>query len=876
MIKYQYNPVEGGRALERKRLVIGIVAHVDAGKTTLSEALLYKCGALREIGRVDKGTAYLDNHYLEKERGITIFSKQASIRTESADITLIDTPGHIDFSCETERTLCIQDYALLVVNGAESTDAHTRALWNLLLSRKIPTFIFINKTDIASRSRSEIFNEIKREFKCDAVDFSIPEHERLTEEIAASDPTLMKEFFDTGDISDQSIASAIKDGRIFPCCFGSALKMKGIERLIEIIDKYTLPQGYQERIFGARVYKISRDESNHKLSFVKITGGILHPKDVLVHTDSCGEIIEEKVEEIRVYSSKKYTALKSAPPGTVCALVGPEKTKIGEGLGMESDDDATLTPVLDYRMLLPKDTDAYALYLKLLTLKDEDPTLGISFDEKSKEIKIHLMGEIQTEIQKRIIRERFGVDVEFDGGSILYKETVAEPIMGSGHFEPLRHYAEVHLMIEPLPEGSGIIADTDCDADSLPLNWQHLVLSHIEEKVHRGVLTGAPLTDVRITLKAGRGHIKHTVGGDFRQATYRAIRQGLMKSRPVLLEPTFDFTVTLPTENLGRAMTDIDNMHGTVSLSEISGSEAKITGNCPVATIRNYATVLRAYTKGAGTVELRIGKYMPCHNSEEIIAKCGYDPLLDEKNTASSVFCKNGSGYAVPWNEADSLMHISLYKKAEESATDNSGEAVKAKKKSSLSGDDEKELMNIFEATYGKIKPRKIYEKTENSAAEYTNVKKPKRIKSRGEELVLIDGYNLIFAWEELRKCAENDFAHARDVLIRMMCSYSAFKKCRTVIVFDAYKRKDSCGSTEVIGNVNVVYTKESETADSYIEKTAHELADKYFLRVVTSDMQEQYIVLGVGGFRVTPAEFRKETEAVTIEINEAIKLYSK
>ncbi len=859
--------------MERKRIVIGIVAHVDAGKTTLSEALLYKCGTLREIGRVDKGTAFLDTHSIERERGITVFSKQASMRTDSADITLIDTPGHIDFSCETERPLCIQDYAILVINGAESIDAHTKALWNLLLSRGIPTFIFINKTDIANQSRGEILGAIKSEFKCAAVDFSISERAELIEEIASSDAVLMKEFFDTGDISEQSIAHAVKDGRIFPCCFGSALKMKGIDRLIDIIDRYTLPQGYQERIFGARVYKISRDENNRKLTFVKITGGILHPKDALYHSDSGGEPVEEKIEEIRLYSSKKYTSLKVAGPGTVCALVGPEKTQVGEGLGMEGNDIASLTPVLDYRMILPKDTDAYALYLKLLTLKEEDPTLGISFDEKTREIKINLMGEIQTEVQKRIISDRFGVDVEFDSGSVLYKETVAEPVTGSGHFEPLRHYAEVYLLIEPLPEGSGIVADTDCDTDFLPLNWQRLVLSHIEERVHRGVLIGAPLTDVRITLKAGRGHIKHTVGGDFRQATYRAVRQGLMKSRSVLLEPTFDFTITLPSENLGRAMTDISNMHGEAAIAEISDRTARITGNCPVATIRNYATVLRAYTKGAGTVEFRIGKYAPCHNSDEIIERSGYDPLLDERNPASSVFCKNGAGYAVAWDEADALMHIQLSGASEAECDISSDKPARTKKKSSVSVDSEKELMDIFEATYGKIKPRKIYEKKENSAAEY---KKPQKLKPRGDELVMIDGYNLIFSWDELRKCAENDLSHARDVLIRMMCSYSAFKKCKTVIVFDAYKRKDNCGSTEVIGNVSVVYTKESETADSYIEKAAYELADRYFLRVVTSDMQEQFIVLGVGGYRVATSEFRKEVETVSLEISEAVKLYSK
>ena len=861
--------------MENKRLVIGILAHVDAGKTTLSEALLYKCGAVREVGRVDKGTAYLDTHSLERERGITIFSKQATLTVGEKSVTLLDTPGHVDFSSETERALCIQDYAILVISASEGVESHTKTLWNLLLAKKIPTFIFVNKTDIAKKNRGEILSALRSALSAECVDFSISDKEQFFEGIASADADLMQDFFDSGEISRQKIINSIKTRKIFPCCFGSALRLEGIERFISVLDEYTEAPAYQDRLFGAKVYKISRDDKNRRLTFVKVTGGVLAPKDTLVHTDESGEMIEEKIEEIRVYSSDKFKSLKSAPPGTVCALLGPERTRIGEGLGIETVDELTLSPVLDYRMLLPEGTNPYELYLKLLTLAEEDPSLGIGFDERSREIKIRLMGEIQTEVQKRVIYERFGVDVDFDEGTILYKETVEEPIYGAGHFEPLRHYAEAHVLIEPLPEGSGIVADSDCSPDALSAHWQRLIITHIGERVHRGALIGAPLTDVRISVVGGRGHLKHTVGGDFRQATYRAIRQGLMKARSVLLEPTFDFEITLPSENLGRAMTDVTNMHGSSEAPEFSGEIAVLRGNCPVATMRKYASELRAYTRGEGKIILRIGPYKPCHNADEIISQRAYNAALDERNTPNSVFCKNGAGYVVPWNEADAMMHVragddapseeEIFEEKARSATKYTGSAA-----------DDKELMRIFEATYGKIKPRKISEKTENSAAEQAKLPKPKKPRSRGEELILIDGYNLIFAWDELRKSAERDFSLARDILIRLMCNYSAFKKCKVTIVFDAYKRKGAEGTFEQYGNVSVVYTKETETADTYIEKQAHALADSHFLRVVTSDMQEQFIVLGVGGYRVTPTEFRAEVESVALEIKEAIELYSR
>ncbi len=863
--------------MAKRKAVLGILAHVDAGKTTLSEALLYKCGSVREVGRVDKGTAFLDTHSLERERGITIFSSQATLDLGDLEITLVDTPGHVDFSCECERALCVQDYAILVVSATEGVEAHTKTLWNLLLARRIPTFIFINKTDIAKKDRCELLENLKFNLSSSVVDFSSERTADFYENVASSDEELMEEFFETGTLSDESIAMAIKKRRILPCFFGSALRMTGIDDFIRGLSRYTLPPAYQDRLFGAKVYKISRDEKNRRLTFVKITGGTLAPKNTITHTNLSKETVVEKIEEIRVYSANKFKQIKLATPGTLCALLGPEHTRIGEGLGIEANDETALTPVLDYRMLLPDGTDSYSLYLKLLTLSEEDPSLSIAFEERSKEIKIRLMGEIQTEVIKRVIKERFNTDVEFDDGTILYKETVADTVFGSGHFEPLRHYAEVHLRIEPLAEGSGIVTDVDCPPDTLSGHWQRLILSHITEKVHRGVLIGAPLTDVRITLIGGKGHLKHTEGGDFRQATYRAVRQGLMKARSVLLEPTFDFEITLPLDSLGRAMTDITQMHGSADAPEILAGTATLRGNCPVLTMRRYATELRAYTRGEGKITLRIGPYKPCHNAEEIIAERGYEPTLDERNTPNSVFCKNGSGFVVPWDEADAMMHAAV---GEDSSDKEDVFEARQRQTSSYRGTaaEDKELMRIFEATYGKIKPRKISEKTVNSAAETEtpHKQKPKKVKPRGEELIIIDGYNLIYAWCELKEKSQLHLSDARDVLIRLMCNFTAFKRCRAIIVFDAYKRKENKGFEEVLGNVTVVYTKEGETADTYIERTAHELAESHFVRVVTSDLQEQYVILGVGAYRVSAMEFRSEVESVSLEIKEAIELYSR
>ena len=850
-----------------KNLVIGILAHVDAGKTTLSEGLLFASGAIEKQGRVDKKSSFLDTYSLERERGITIFSKQATISVGDSFITLVDTPGHIDFSCEAERALAVQDYAILVVNAQDGVQSHTKTLWSLLTSRKIPTFIFVNKTDISERTRIELMTELRATLSPACADFTT--ESATLEDAAGADEHLMAEYFDTGAIRERSMVDAIHARRLFPCFFGSALKMTGVRDFLNAIDRLTKAPTYPEKLFGAVVYKIARDKNGRRLTYMKITGGRLAAKDTLRVKARDGSVYEEKVEEIRLYSGDKFKPLKEAKPGMICAVLGPEHTEAGTGLGIERSSDPTLSPVLDYRMILPEGVSVFEAYLRLVTLSEEDPSLALSYDERAKEIRVRLMGEIQLEVLKRLISERFGLEVTFGEGSILYKETVAEAVAGAGHFEPLRHYAEVHLLIEPLPEGSGIVTDTDCSTDLLATNWQRLIITHVEERVHKGVLTGSPLTDVKITLTAGRAHQKHTEGGDFRQATYRAVRQGLMKARSVLLEPTFDFRIELPTENLGRAMTDIDEMGGTANAPEIYENSAILTGNCPVATMRSYATRLRAFTKGEGRIVMQIGPYKPCHNADEVIAERGYNPELDERNTPNSVFCKNGSGYVVPWNEADALMHIKDEVESEETvAVERVSRPAKVDYRGTV--EEDKELMRIFEATYGKIKPKKVSERVENSAPE--TKQKVRKNRPRGEDYVIIDGYNMIFAWEFLRRYAEMDISLARDILIRIMCSYSAFRRCKCIIVFDAYKRSGGEGSEEEISGVLVVYTKENETADAYVEKTTSSLAEKHTVRVVTSDLEEQRIVLGSGGLRVSTREFALELEKLEEDIREIIE----
>ena len=859
-----------------KAISLGILAHVDAGKTTLSEGLLFSSGALDTLGRVDKKSAYLDTHALERERGITVFSKQAIIEADGVRITLIDTPGHIDFSCEAERALSVQDYAILLISAPDGVTAHTKTLWHLLAARGVPTFIFVNKTDISERRRADILGELSAVLSSHCVDFSREGSPEFYEACAAQDEVLIGEYFETDTLSEDSIAAAIKKRRIFPTLFGSALKLNGVRELLSCVTKYTREPSYSDKFFGARVYKISRDKVGKRLTYLKVTGGALRPKDVITLRDPLGNTVTEKVEEIRLYSGEKYKSLTEAKAGSVVAVTGLSSSRVGGGIGFEGDDMTSLSPVLDYRIILPRDKSPHECYMRFLELTEEDPSLAISYDEETKEIRVKLMGEIQLEILTRLIRDRFDVDVSFDEGRVLYKETLAEPVRGAGHFEPLRHYAEVHLLLEPLPEGSGIVTALDVPPDTLGLNWQRLILTHLEEKMHRGVLTGSPLTDVRITVTAGRAHLKHTEGGDFRRATYRAVRQGLRKGVSILLEPTFDFRIELPLASLGRAMSDVTSrLHGTVKDTTTTEDTATLEGNAPVYTMRSYATELRAYTSGAGRIVMTPAGYAPCHNAEEIIEKFAYDADLDERNTADSVFCKAGSGYVVPWYKADALMHVEptgVKRVVTEDVPTVEGEDAPKKKKSSAYLDavaTDKELERIFEMTYGKIKPRRASERTVNEAVRSEANNKPKKPKKPSDEYLIIDGYNLIFAWDELRRKAELDLSLARDELIRIACNYSAMRKCRVIVVFDAYKRQGADRDLTELGRVSVIYTKESQTADSYIEKATYDMAKDAFVRVVTSDMQEQFVILGNGAFRVSPKEFISEVSAVSSDISE-------
>lgn len=856
-----------------KRIALGILAHVDAGKTTLSEALLYSSGMIDKLGRVDRRDAFLDTYSLERERGITIFSKQARIELSDSVITLIDTPGHIDFSCETERSLSVEDYAVLVVSATDGVRSHTKTLWELLRARGIPTFIFVNKCDISERTREEIMTELRSVLSPYCTDFTHDGMPSFYENVAATDEKLIGEFFETECLTEESIAAAIARSSLFPCYFGSALKLRGIAELLSGIEKYTVAKEYSKTLFGARIYKISRDQQGRRLSFAKITGGALFPKENIEIRLPTGETVYEKVEELRVFSGERSKPVKSAQGGVICAIIGPESTYAGMGLGIEADDVSVISPVMDYRMILPEGLSPHELYPRLLALAEEDPALNLKFDSRSGEIRVSLMGEIQLEVLRRLIDERLGVAVSFDEGSILYRETVGGAAYGAGHFEPLRHYAEVHLRLEPLPEGSGVVAATECTADELSLNWQRLVMTHIEERTHRGTSLGAPLTDVKITLVAGRAHIKHTEGGDFRQATYRAIRQAMRKAGTVVLEPTFDFRIELPEVNLGRALTDISNMHGSVSGTEVADGVAVLEGNCPVLTMRSYPGVLRAYTRGFGKITMSVGKYAPAHNADEVIAARGYDPDTDERNPCGSVFCKAGAGYAVSWDEADALMHVAV--RGTELCEDED-EIIPARAASvryTGTAEEDRELMRIFEATYGKPKPKSAPERKVNEAK--SGQSKAPKMRPRGDEYLILDGYNVIFAWDELRALAELDFALARDTLVRIICNYAAFRRIKGIVVFDAYRRPGD-EAVEQCGPVTVVYTKEAETADTYIERATYKIAPTNYVRVVTSDLEEQYIILGNGALRVSAKEFKGECEAVTDEISEVIDKYTR
>lgn len=875
-----------------KKIVMGILAHVDAGKTTLSEALLYKGGTIRKQGRVDHKDAYLDTFSLERQRGITIFSKQAKAALGELEITLLDTPGHVDFSMEMERSLQVLDYAVLVISGTDGVQPHTETLWKLLEEYHIPTFLFVNKTDLLG----DLFTEEKREsmmkdlwerLDSSVVDFT--KESRFMEDAAMCGEDAMEEYLEKGSLSRETIALLAAKRKLFPCFFGSALRLDGVDALIKGLEDYCCELVYPEE-FGARVYKIARDEQGKRLTYLKLTGGRLKVK---------GLLNGEKADQIRVYSGSRYEAVEEASAGGVYAVAGPEKTYPGQGIGIEEEPvKPVLSPVMTCQVLLPEDTDPAVALPRLKELEEEDPGLHVAWNETLREIHVQIMGKVQLEILKDIIEERFGMEVDFGAGSIVYKETIASAVEGVGHFEPLRHYAEVHLLMEPLPEGSGLVFDSSVSGDELDLNWQRLILTHLGEREHPGVLTGAAITDMRITLAAGRAHLKHTEGGDFRQATYRAVRQGLKSGESILLEPFYDFELEVPGEQIGRAMSDIQRMYGTFETPESLGETSLLKGRVPVASSMDYMSEVHVYTKGRGRLKLRFSGYGPCHNAGEVIEQTGYNSEEDMENPTGSVFCAHGSGFYVKWDEVPDYMHIEscMHKsggrqgaggsreegREREEAGDNHDKAgggkEKEKKKQEWSGYGDKELEAIMLREFGPVKRREYGSRNTRyiaggksvDAGEYYRKHRNKNT-APAENYLLVDGYNIIFAWEELKELAKTSLDAARGRLADILCDYQGFTKCHLILVFDAYKVKGNPGEVGNYHNIHVVYTKEAETADMYIEKVTKEIAPNHRVRVATSDGLEQLIIMGHGAMRVSAAEFYREVMDVKEKVREII-----
>ena len=849
-----------------KKAVIGILAHVDSGKTTLSEALLFKSGVLRRLGRVDHRDAFLDTDPIERDRGITVFSKQAVFSWGDISFTLLDTPGHVDFSGETERTLSVIDAAVLVISGTDGVQSHTETLWRLLKRYRIPVFIFINKTDMPNADKAFALRSAQARLCPGCVDMTQPV-EALAEELSVINEDMMNEYLETGTVSTETVRAAVSSGELVPCYSGSALKLTGIEALLDgLAGNITLPEP-RER-FSARVYKIAEDGSGARLTFMRITGGSLSVRDSITYTSKNGEELTEKIPRIRIYNGEKYTNTERAEQGEVCAVPGLSACYTGQALGAAAGEFSALTePVLSCAVFPPEGVDDHTMLKALRTLEDEDPMLSVSYNEQTREISLSLMGEVQGEIIKRIISERFGIDVTFGESRIAYRETVAAPVEGAGHFEPLRHYAEVHLRLEPLPRGSGLEFSSECSLDVLSRNWQRLILTHLKERVHKGVLTGSPITDMRIVLTAGRAHLKHTEGGDFRQATYRAVRQGLRYAESVLLEPYYAFRLELPAANTGRALTDLDKMGASVSPPESDGENTVITGRAPVSALRSYHTEVAAYSKGLGRLYTEADGYDICHNAEEVIAQTAYDPDSDLRNTADSVFCSHGAGHTVPWNEANALMHVST---APVRSVEEQAEEVRERADSFVRrAADDKELMEIFERTYGKI------DRSEDKALRTPKEPPRDRTKPRpvpkGPLYILVDGYNIIFAWPELKKLAAKSLDLARSELTNRLASYRGFMQCELILVFDAYRVKGQHREIEQHSGISVVYTKEAETADTYIERTAHQLSKEYRVRVATSDGLEQVIIMGGGAMRVSASEFLLEVEAAEKAVREII-----
>lgn len=874
-----------------KHITIGILAHVDAGKTTLSECMLYLSGQIRKLGRVDHKDAFLDTYELERERGITIFSKQAELKMGNLGITLLDTPGHVDFSAEMERTLQVLDYAILVINGADGVQGHTRTLWRLLKRYQIPTFIFINKMDQVGTDKAKVLADLQNRLDEGCIDFS-----EITEEtydsLAMCDEKAMEEYLGAEKVEEDTIAEIIGNRKAYPCYFGSALKMEGVQEFMDGMTGYieknqqrkTDPasgqsdmKGKSTGFFGAKAYKISRDAAGNRLTHLKVTSGRLKVKDILKgdmrknghsdETEGADHNWEEKVNQIRIYSGEKYEMVQEAKSGMVCAVTGLNYTYPGEGLGIECDSEApALEPVLSYKIELPEGCDVHKMLGNLRILEEEDPMLKIVWNEELGEIHAKLMGAVQIEILKSLIKDRFGVDVEFDTGNIVYKETIQNTVEGVGHFEPLRHYAEVHLKMEPGERGSGIVIGTDCSEDMLDKNWQRLILTHLLEKEHRGVLTGSVITDMKITLTAGRAHLKHTEGGDFRQATYRAVRQGLMQAESMLLEPYYDFQMEIPSGMIGRALTDIQRMNGETGTPQTEGEMTTIEGYAPVTGMRDYQMEVNSYTRGQGHLTCTFRGYEPCRNAEAVIEEIGYDPERDIENPTGSVFCSHGAGFNVPWNQVPEYMHLENQlekERALEEAKRQSEQAARqvpraARTPGVYSKAAEKELEEIFIRTYGKVERKggltpKTYE------SEYA--KKQRKKEEAMQEYLLVDGYNVIFAWEELKELAKVSIEAARDKLMDILCNYQGYKKCVLILVFDAYKVEGYALEIQKYHNIHVVYTKEAETADQYIEKVVHHIGRKYHVTVVTSDGVEQVITMGQGGTRISSRDFLEEIE---------------
>ena len=857
-----------------KNIVMGILAHVDAGKTTLSESMLYLSGTVRKLGRVDHKDAFLDTYALERDRGITIFSKQAVFSLGNKKVNLLDTPGHVDFSAEMERTLQVLDYAVLVISGADGIQGHTETLWKLLKLYDIPTFIFINKMDQQGTDQAALLSELKERLDEGCIAFGKEESIETLEELAMTDEKVLDYFMEHESIRKEDICRLIKERRVFPCYFGSALKLEGVQELLYGFERYMEPYTGTEE-FGAKVFKISRDDKGERLTFLKVTGGKLVVKMPVNLVDK-----EEKVNQIRIYSGAKYETVNEVGAGGVCAVTGLVSSYIGQGFGVEKGTAAPfLEPVLTYQMILPDGADTTKVLRELKQLEEEEPLLNIVWNPALEEIHVQLMGEVQTEILKTLIAERFHLDVEFGTGKIVYKETIKNPVVGVGHYEPLRHYAEVHLKMEPLEAGSGLVFDADCSEDVLDRNWQRLILTHLQEREHPGVLTGSPITDMKITIVAGRAHLKHTEGGDFRQATYRAVRQGLKSAESILLEPWYSFVLEVPSDQVGRAMSDIGQMNGSFEGPEAEDKQGmvRLTGTAPASEMRDYQREVWAYTKGRGRITFTLKGYEPCHNAEEVIEQIGYDSERDIDNPTGSVFCAHGAGFLVKWDEVPEYMHIKEdflsegsdeISEEEQTITENAHFGNSSY--SSGYGDDP-ELLAIMEREFGsKQKERDRYsgyrKQTVSAPMPRKTVIKDTEPK---KEYLLVDGYNVIFAWEELNELAKASIDAARNKLMDILSNYQGFTGCTLILVFDAYKVKGSQGEVQKYHNIYVVYTKEAETADQYIEKTTHEIGRKYKVTVATSDALEQVIVMGQGAYRISARDFYEEVERTEKQIRE-------